>query len=73
MSVSETARNPLFTLIELSHRARHAAGPDALAFLLVNDTHTLLPYRQGAVWFQDRGIRSLSGVVQPESNAPYVH
>jgi hypothetical protein len=72
MSASTPVRNPLFTLIELSHRARHAAGPDELAFLLVNDTHSLLPYRQAALWLQDQGIRTLSGVIQPEAHGPYV-
>lgn len=63
---------PALTLLDLAHRAREAASADQLAFLLVNDTRTLLPYRQAALWFADGGVRTLSGVVQPESHAPYV-
>lgn len=44
----------------------------ALAFLLVNDTHALAPYRQAALWLAHEGVYSLSGVVQVEANAPYV-
>lgn len=42
-----------------------------LAFMAVNDTHTLAPYRQAALWFEGTGLKSLSGVVQIEANAPY--
>lgn len=58
-------------LLDLARRARHAADAPELAFLLVNDTHALAPYRQSALWFADTGVRALSGVVQIEANAPY--
>ena len=64
--------SPLLTLIDLGHRARVAANADELAFLLVNDTHRLLRYRQSALWFAEGGVCCLSGVVQVEANAPYV-
>ncbi len=64
--------HPVLALLDLSRRARAAASLDELAFLLVNDTRRLVPYRQAALWFADGGVRTLSGVVQPESNAPYV-
>lgn len=63
---------PLASLLTLARRVRHAANQDELAFLAVNDTHALAPYRQAALWFADGGVRSLSGVVQAEANAPYV-
>lgn len=63
--------NPLLTLIDLGHRARVAAGCDELAFLLVNDSRRLLPYRQAALWFAEGGVRCLSGLVQAEANTPY--
>lgn len=63
----------LLTLIELERRARAATGADELAFLLVNDSRLLAPCRQAALWFEGAGVRALSGVVQPESNAPYTH
>jgi HlyD family secretion protein len=59
------------SLLDLARRARHAADALELAFLLVNDTHALAPYRQSALWFADTGVRALSGVVQIEANAPY--
>lgn len=64
--------NPLLSLLELSAQARRAAGADELAFLVVNDSHRLTPYRQAALWFADGGVRTLSGVLQIEANAPYV-
>jgi hypothetical protein len=59
-------------LLELGRRARHTRSSDELAFLLVNGTHGLTPYRQAALWWADTGIQTLSGVVQAEQNAPYV-
>jgi hypothetical protein len=64
--------SPLLTLIDLGHRARSAANADELAFLLVNETHRLAPYRQSVLWFAEGGVHCLSGVVQVEANAPYV-
>lgn len=63
--------NPLFSLLELSRRARKAATPAELRFLLVNDSHGLAGYRQCALWLSDSGVQALSGVVQVEANAPY--
>jgi hypothetical protein len=66
-----TAIDPLAQLLDLARKARSAASPAELAFLAVNDTHALWPYRQAALWFSEGGIRALSGVVEPETNAPY--
>ncbi|MFH0133789.1 efflux RND transporter periplasmic adaptor subunit [Variovorax sp. VaC1] len=63
--------NPLLTLIELARRARAAASGNELAFLAVNDTRLLAPYRQAALWFGAGGVHTLSGVVAVEANAPY--
>lgn len=62
---------PVARLYELVRRARLARSERELAFLLVNDSLQLLPYRQSVLWRADRGVDSLSGVVQPEANAPY--
>lgn len=62
----------LLTLLDLAHRARAAGNADELAFLLVNDSHRLLPYRQAVLWFDDGSTPRLSGIVQAEANAPYV-
>jgi hypothetical protein len=61
----------LATLLDLSRRARQASSEAELGFLLVNDTLPLAPYRQAALWRADRGLQALSGLVQPEANAPY--
>lgn len=68
--IQENTSAPLL-LLELAHRARHAGSTEELAFIAVNDSHGLHAYRQAALWFAQRGIRALSGVVQPEANAPY--
>lgn len=62
---------PLLALVDLCHRARAAGSAEELAFLLVNDSRALAPYRQAALWFAEGGVRALSGVVEPEGNAPY--
>src|SRR5689334_13296544 len=40
----------LSTLVQLLKRARHAASAEELGFVMVNETHALLPYRQAALW-----------------------
>ncbi len=67
-----TAPQALFSLLEMGRRARTATTADELAFMLVNGTHSLSPYRQSALWWTDSGVQALSGVVQPDHNAPYV-
>jgi hypothetical protein len=61
----------LATLLDLARRARHAGSARELGFLLVNDSHALVPYRQAALWLADEGVHTLSGLVQVEANAPY--
>ena len=62
-------------LAQLTRRARHAATIEELAFLAVNETHGLVPYRQGALWRRDAAgagrIVALSGVPMIERNAPF--
>lgn len=65
--------NPLLILLDLNRRARRAADLDELAFLAVNDSRAVATYRQAVLWFAKSGVKTLSGVVQPEANAPYVH
>lgn len=64
-------RHPLLVLLELGRRARAAHSAEELGFLAVNDSHALGAYRQAALWLADRGVETLSGVVEPEANAPY--
>ena len=59
-------------LRDLSHRARQAESDRELGFLLVNDSLALAPFRQAALWLDQEGVWSLSGVVQTDANVPYV-
>ncbi|MES2534759.1 MAG: HlyD family efflux transporter periplasmic adaptor subunit [Pseudomonadota bacterium] len=59
-------------LLELGRKARRAESARELEFSIVNNTRALLPYRQAALWLTHGGVKSLSGVVQVEANAPYV-
>ncbi|KAB8043228.1 efflux RND transporter periplasmic adaptor subunit [Janthinobacterium aquaticum] len=63
---------PLVTLLDMARRTRHVGDRVELDFLAVNGSHALAPYRQAALWFEDRKVCALSGVVQIEANAPYV-
>jgi len=64
----------LSTLLQLVKRARHAATGQELAFIMVNETHTLVPYRQAVLWRRDgkgRGkVVAISGGAVVERNAP---
>jgi multidrug resistance efflux pump len=70
--MAASATNPLITLLDLGHRARTASSANELAFLLVNDSRRLLDYRQACLWFEQDGVRTLSGAMQIEGSAPYV-
>ncbi len=67
----EVTAKALNALLDLSQQSRQAADLSELGFLAVNGTHTLAPYRQGALWLAEDGVKTLSGVVQLEANAPY--
>jgi hypothetical protein len=69
---SVSATHALAVLLDLSRRARHAGSVEELGFLLVNETTHLAAFRQAALWNGDAGVKTLSGVLQPEANAPYV-
>lgn len=69
----DTSRpDPLGALLALSRRGRHTGDSVELGFLAVNETHSLAAYRQAVLWTADDGVVALSGVLQPEANAPYV-
>lgn len=72
MSAESSDASPVGVLLHLARRARHAASASELGFIAVNETHILAPYRQAALWLADGGVKALSGVVVPESNAPFV-
>ena len=59
------------SLLDLSRRARQAVTARELGFVLVNDSRSLVAYRQAGFWMAAEGVYALSGVVQIEANAPY--
>ena len=61
----------LVGLVALGQRARRALTAAELCFLAANESHTLVGYRQSALWQEGKGLITLSGVVQVEANAPY--
>lgn len=63
----------LTVLLQLEKRAR-AATSDELGFIMVNETHGILPYRQALLWRSGTPgrITALSGVAQPDPYAPFV-
>ena len=63
--------SPVSVLLHLQHRAREAASVDELGFIMVNETHGMIPYRQGALWLEGKGVAALSGVSAPEHSAPF--
>jgi len=68
----EQQTHALATIIQLTRRARESSSPDELRFLLVNETHALLPYRQAAFWTVAAGVEALSGVTVIEKHGPFV-
>jgi hypothetical protein len=66
----------LGTLVQLLKRARRAATAEELGFVMVNETHALLPYRQAALWQRNaRGsgkVVAVSGAATVDRNAPFM-
>lgn len=64
----------LLKLLQLQRRAREAGSPEALGFVMVNETLQLLPYRQAVLWTQAGlgQVAAVSGLPQPDPSAPYV-
>jgi len=69
--MEQPAPSPLLVLLELARRTRRAESTEELAFLAVNDTRELTPYRQAALWLGSQGVRCLSGLVEVDANVPY--
>lgn len=63
----------LAMLVQLQRKARACEDSMALAFTMVNETHSLTAYRQAALWAGQPVSRvvALSGVAQLDVHAPY--
>lgn len=69
------AAQPLAILAQLEQRIRACPDETTLRLLLVNDVHSLVPYRQAVLWQRASGhahgrITALSGMACPDANAP---
>jgi multidrug resistance efflux pump len=68
--------NDLALLWQLSARARQAHSEQTLGFTIVNETLSLMPYRQAAWWrapaHAPGAVAAVSGVPQSDPGAPYV-
>jgi hypothetical protein len=62
----------LLLLLNVESRILKAATVMEVAFIAVNDAHTLVPYRQAVLWSQSRGVEAVSGLAVPEPNAPFL-
>lgn len=75
MSLPSTdgAAERLAVLVQLEQRARSAETPQALAFVMVNDTRGLLDYRRALFWDAERRtLQACSGLVALEPQSPLV-
>jgi hypothetical protein len=63
----------LALLLQLQRKARHSEDTAALAFSMVNETRSLLAYRQAALWIAPphSHIVAVSGIALIEAHAPY--
>ncbi len=71
---SRTVR--LTALLQLEHEARQAATSTELGFVIVNETHRLIPYHRAALWRMtgSGGVRveAVSGLAELERHSPYL-
>ncbi len=64
-------QNALATLLYLAKRSREAVDSTELRFVVCNETHALVSYRQAALSLNG-SVGNLSGITSLEANAPYV-
>ena len=63
---------PLLALLQLAERARQSATPEELRFVLVNETHTLAPYRQAVLLDAKGKVLAISGIPLIDPQTPFV-
>jgi hypothetical protein len=72
MEVKDRQIDALAGLVQLEKRVRAATTAEELGFLMVNDTHMLVGYRQAFLWRCDSNrIQAISGLAMPDSDAPF--
>ena len=64
----------LVALLRFGRRAREAGSIEEVGFVAVNETRSLVSYRQAALWLVDEagGVAAVSGVAQLDASAPYI-
>jgi len=66
----------LTALLQLEQEARQAGNATELAFVIVNESHRLIPYQQAALWrIRATGgitVTAVSGVAEVEQHSPFV-
>jgi len=75
-AAAEPATSGFAAFLQLERRARHADGPDSLAFIIVNETRRLIVYDQAVLLLAGPNSRArvtaISGVPAVDRNAPLV-
>lgn len=59
-------------VLALAKRSLKCRADQELRFLLLNDSRQVFQYRQAALWSESSGVEGVSGVMDPESTAPYI-
>lgn len=74
MAAPERASAPdsLSVLLGLVQRTRRAVTTDEIAFIMVNETIMLAPYRQALLWREGHGITAVSGLAVIDGSAPFI-
>jgi hypothetical protein len=69
--MNEASTPTIGALWQLACRAREAESLAALGFIVVNESRLLLDFRQSAIWLTGKGAVAVSGLPEPERDAPY--
>ncbi|MEO5378207.1 MAG: HlyD family efflux transporter periplasmic adaptor subunit [Magnetococcus sp. DMHC-6] len=63
---------PLVVLLQLAERARGVTTVEELLFVIVNETHALVSYRQAVLWNGDGKVVALSGIPVLDPQVPFI-
>lgn len=73
MTDAQRQLSALATLLQLEKSFRSADTAEALAYTLVNDSRSLIDFRQAALWQIDASkVIAVSGLAVIDANAPYI-
>lgn len=69
----EQSNRLMGNLLRLEKRLRAAESPQVIRFIAVNETLALVSFEQAAIGASKGGVKLLSGLSEPDLNAPYVN